>query len=194
MAVEFEIKFRATPEQQKAIEATCADAPRLYDMQTTYYDTPGGDLAARKFTLRRRMENETSVCTLKTPAAGLGRNEFEVNCPVIRQALPQLCQMAGIPELPKLVANGVLPICGAKFRRKAITITRSDCIVELALDQGILTGGGKEIPLCEIEVELKDGSREWAKAYAAMLQAAFGLIPEKKSKFRRALDLAKGEV
>ena len=192
MAVEFEIKFLATPEQQAQISRVCNGTRTQLHMETTYYDTPAGDLSARFFTLRRRMENQVSVCTLKIPAEG-GRGEFEVSCDTIEKALPELCRLSGVAELPALLEKGLVPVCGAKFDRTAILLERPDCTLELALDRGVLTGGEREIPLCEVEVELKSGDREGAKAYAAMLQVAYGLTKERKSKFRRALDLAKGE-
>ena len=65
--------------------------------------------------------------------------------------------------------------------------------LELALDRGVLLGGGKEIPLCEVEVELKSGAPEDAVAFAETMAKDFGLRPEHKSKFRRALALSKGE-
>ena len=105
MAVELEIKFRATPEQQAAVRSVLSGEEREYTMRTTYYDTPDGDLSARKYTLRRRMENQVSVCTLKTPAKGIGRNEFELNCDRIEEAIPELCRLSGLPELPGLLAK-----------------------------------------------------------------------------------------
>ncbi len=193
MAVEFELKFRATPEQQETIRGMLSGETRQYTMQTTYYDTPAGDLSARKYTLRRRMENDISVCTLKTPAKGLGRNEFEIQCPSIEEALPQICELSGLEELPGLLAKGIVPTCGAAFQRTSITVERPDCTLEIALDRGKLTGGGREKPLCEIEVELKSGAEEGAKAYAKMLQVAYGLTQEKLSKVQRARALARGE-
>ena len=65
--------------------------------------------------------------------------------------------------------------------------------MELALDRGVLLGGGREVALCEVEVELKDGQPEAAVAFAQELAEKFGLRPEQKSKFRRALALAEGE-
>ena len=65
--------------------------------------------------------------------------------------------------------------------------------VELALDEGVLSGGSREVPLCEVEVELKSGSREAAVIYATQLAVAYGLKQEKGSKFRRAKALAEGE-
>lgn len=193
MGIEFELKFRATPEALTAMAKAISGRMQVFQMETTYYDTPTGALSQRRYTLRRRMENDLSVCTLKTPAEGFGRREFEVNSPELEAALPELCKLSGLPELPGLLQEGVVPLCGARFDRRAITVSLEDCILEVALDEGVLTGGGKTQKLCEAEVELKKGSREAAVKYAKELAERFGLVPESRSKFSRAKALAKGE-
>lgn len=193
VGIEFELKFRATPEKLNAIRANVPGQEEIFTMETTYYDTQDNALSQHHYTLRRRMENQRSVCTLKTPAGDLGRGEFEVECPDIATAIPILCKLSGLADLPALTAVGVVPVCRARFTRIAKTIVLEDCTVELALDQGILSGGNREIPLCEVEVELKSGSREAACRYALLLAATYGLEQEKHSKFRRALALYKGE-
>ena len=194
MGVEYELKFRATAEKQAAIRAEIQGPEQEFDMPTTYYDALDGGLSQRRYTLRRRLENGVSVCTLKTPSTGAGRGEWEVRCDSIEEAIEELCKL-GCPEnLKELTAGGIKQVCGAKFHRIAKTVQLADGIVELALDQGILMGGGKEIPLCEVEVELKEGSPEMTHSYAIMLAALYGLTPEKGSKFRRALALAKEEA
>lgn len=160
-------------------------------METTYYDTPGGSLSARKCTLRRRLENGKSVCTLKTPAPGGARGEWETEDTEIETAIPKLCKLAEVDLLPVLEKEGIAAVCGARFTRKCVTLDVGSAVVELALDAGVLLGGGKEIPLCELEVELKSGSRKAAAAFGGLLAKKYGLQPEEKSKFRRALDLAK---
>ena len=119
--------------------------------------------------------------------------EYELDCDSIQEAIPELCKLSGDPDLEKLLAAGVVSVCGAAFNRIAKTVELAECTVELALDAGILTGGEKEQLLCEIEVELKRGSREAALEYARDLMRKYGLVQEKSSKFRRALVLAKGE-
>lgn len=193
MGIEFEVKFRATPGSHSAIREAYSGAFSQLQMETTYYDTVDGSLAARWFTLRRRMENGRSVCTLKTPEKGLGRGEYEVLCPDIDAAIPELCKLSGVSELPSLTEGGLVPVCGARFTRLAQMLYLPECTVELALDEGVLTGGGKSVPLCEVEVELKSGSREAVLAFAKELAQRFDLAPETRSKFRRALALAKGE-
>ena len=188
MGVEFEVKFRATPEILEKLRQELPGEETHFSMETTYYDTPAGELAAKHFTLRRRMENQVSVCTLKTPA-GRGRNEYEVVAPTIEDALPELCKLSG-HALP----TGIQPICGAKFNRIAKILTVPGAVAELALDTGILTGGGKELPLCELELELKAGDPAALVLYAAGLSATYSLEEEKHSKFRRALALSRGEM
>lgn len=192
MGIEFELKFRAKPEILEAIARDVAGQVRDFDMATTYYDTPDRKLKQVKYTLRRRMENGVSVCTLKTPADGLGRREYELQCATIEEALEKLCKLPELPELAALTAGGVRKVCGARFHRRAITVKMDGCTVELALDEGILTGGGVDLPLCEVEVELKEGCREDATLYARLLAAKHGLEPEKLSKFQRATMLAEG--
>ena len=191
MGVEYEWKFRADPKSQEVILAAYGDGWQQIAMETTYYDTPGGDLAKLRYTLRRRMENGKSVCTVKTPADHGGRGEWETEESTIERAIPKLCKLGGPETLQQLAENGLQAICGARFTRKARAIDIGAAVVELALDQGILLGGGREISLCEMEIELKEGSLEAAAAYAEHLAKKYGLVPEQKSKFRRALDLTK---
>ena len=193
MGVEFELKFRASRERQEAIRQAYSAEEQIFQMQTTYYDTPTGQFSARKCTLRRRLENGVSICTLKTPAGGFGRREWEVACDTIEAAIEELCKLEVPEELTALAAEGLIPICGARFTRVAKTICWEDAVLELALDQGILTGGNRETPLCEVEVELKSGSQETCLAFARILSERFGLEEEPHSKFRRALALYQGE-
>ena len=190
MGREFELKYAAAPEQQAAIRELFPDLVPI-EMETTYYDTPAGDLSARRWTLRRRFEDGRSVCTLKTPAPGGARGEWELEMGDIRDAIPELCKLGAPEELVSLAENGVIQVCGARFTRLAGVISAEGCTLELALDSGILTGGGRTGPLCEVEVELKAGSDADAVAYAQALARRFGLIPQPKSKYRRALELAR---
>ena len=92
-------------------------------------------------------------------------------------------------ELSVFAEAGLVAACGARFTRLAGLIHAAGCSVELALDEGVLLGGGKELPLCEIEVELKEGSEDAAAAFAIALAQEYGLRPETRSKIARALAL-----
>ena len=187
MGMEFELKYRATPEIQQELARN--GQWHSISMETTYYDTPSQSLSQRHYTLRRRLENGVSVCTLKAPAGDLARGEWETECAAIEAAIPELCKL-GCPEnLPALTQEGLIPVCGARFTRLASTVAYGETTLEIALDRGILFAGDKEIPLCEIEVELKAGTPAQAVAYAQALAQRFGLAPEPGSKFKRALAL-----
>lgn len=192
MGIEFERKFRASSSIMDEIRNAFSQEEQLISMETTYYDTPDKALSSRWYTLRRRMENDQSVCTLKAPVSQRGRGEWEVLSEDIEVAILELCKLGAPKNLILLTRCGVEPICGAKFTRIAKTLVLADCTVELALDKGILFGGGKEEPLCEVEVELKEGTPEACEAFAKDLALRFGLKREQKSKFRRALALYEG--
>lgn len=192
MGREFELKYAATLAAQQAIRDALGEGFQTIAMETTYYDTPDRRLSAVRYTLRRRMENGVAVCTVKTPADAHGRGEWECRCDRIEDAIPELCKLGAPEDLRRWTETGLIPICGARFTRLAKTVEAHGAVLELALDTGKLLGGGKEELLCEVEVELKAGTEEAAEAYAAELAGRFGLTPEKKSKFRRALALAEG--
>ena len=190
MGYEFELKFRADENTLALLRREVAGEEKTYHMHTTYYDTPDGGLSAKRYTLRRRMENDVSVCTLKVPAKGDGRGEFETVCDTIEAAIPELCKLSGLAEMEGIT---IQEVCGARFTRIAKTFVWQGTTMELALDKGELFGGGRTIPLFEVEVELKEGSEAAVRAFGAFLSVAYGLQPEKASKFRRGLALYRGE-
>lgn len=192
MGREFELKFAATALDHEALRARFGNLSPI-TMETTYYDTPSGDIRRLRWTLRRRKENGVSVCALKTPGEGFGHGEWEVCCEKIEKAVGPMLGKGAPKELYAFLQSGFIPVCGARFTRLAGLIDAPGCTVELALDEGILFGGGREIPLCELEVELKDGSQDMLLRWATVLAARYGLAPEKKSKFKRASALAAGE-
>lgn len=186
MGLEFELKYRATPELLRAVGADFPGDYEVKRMTTAYYDTPAGDLSRRHWTLRCRQENETFVCTLKVPADGGARGEWELSCEDIHSAIPQLAELSGRAELLTLTRDGVVHTCGASFVRRYRTLTIGTTTVELALDQGELMGGGRKAAFAELELELKEGSREDVLRLGKLLETSYGLEQEPKSKYARA--------
>ena len=193
MGIEYERKLKATPESLARLKEIFVANQTHFDMETTYYDTPDGDFSARHWTVRRRMENEISVCTFKFPVDAVGRGEFEVENPSLEAAIAELCKLSGKEELAHLAAKGLIDVCGAKFHRIAVPLTFGNSRLELALDQGVLLGGGSTMPLFEVEAELKAGDPKDVDQFSIYLQTTYGLEPETLSKFARAKMLAKGE-
>lgn len=193
MGREFELKFRANPEVLDAIRAAYGPFSSI-TMETVYYDTAEGHMRRLRWTLRRRYENGVSVCTVKTPAPGGGRGEWEVTAPDIREAIPKLIALGAPEALAQLTREELIQVCAARFTRLAATLEIPGATVELALDSGVLLGGGQELPFAEVEAELKAGSEGAVTAFAGDLARRFSLEPEPKSKQQRALALAKGNT
>ena len=189
MGREFELKYQATPETIAAIQAKFGEFTPI-SMETTYYDTEDLSLRQRKWTLRRRLENEKSVCTVKTPLPDGSRGEWETENTDLAAGVRQLCAMGAPKEILDYVNCGVAPFCGAKFTRLAKTMELPGGSVELALDEGVLLGGGQEKPFSEVEVELKSGEDSVASAFAGALAKEFNLTEQPKSKLARAMALA----
>ena len=189
MGREFELKYAATPATLEVIRADGENWTRI-SMETAYFDTPEGDLAKKKCTLRQRMENGISVCTLKTPADGFGRGEWDKKEVWSEETVKALFAAAGLENIP---FEKLQKVCGARFTRLAKKVELSACSLEIALDEGVLSGGGREIPLCEVEVECKSGDENIVVSWAQSLAEEYGLQPERFSKFYRASRLAKGE-
>lgn len=188
MGREFELKYQATPEIIGSIREKFGEFTPI-SMETTYYDTEDLSLRKRKWTLRQRLENGRAVCTVKTPLPDGSRGEWEVECTDLAAGAARLCAMGAPGEILNYVNQGVVPFCGAKFTRLAKTIELPGGAVELALDQGVLLGGGREKPFAEVEVELKSGSDAVAEDFAGALAREFGLKPQPKSKLARAMAL-----
>lgn len=196
-----ELEFKLAVPDTRIMEAILFDKEvaavrqgnyQLIDMATIYYDTEDRALSARKWTLRLRQENFDLVATVKTPA-GEDHTRGEWSCPAqsIEEAIDRLVAQGAPKELPALTANGVRPLCLARFSRRAAEVRFADgTVCELAGDVGVVCAGQKESPICEIEVELKQGDAETAKAFADELCERFGLKEEPLSKFQRAAKLA----
>lgn len=193
MGMEYEWKYRATAEILAAVEEKYPKRYNTVKMVTTYFDTAEGALSARRMTLRLRQENDTTVCTFKTTVDDQTRGEWECQCADIGQGIEKLCKLGAPEELNVLTAVGVEPVCGAAFTRRVAKFRFLDAVLELALDEGVLLGGDRQQPFCEIEVEWKSGRLADAEGFCKELSGTFGLQTEKESKFCRAMGLARGE-
>lgn len=193
MGREFELKYAASASQLEKLKEHYPNLQPI-SMETSYYDAIDGALSKLRWMLRRRMENGISVCTLKTPLPDGSRGEWEVQCGSIEEGAAALCAAGAPEELLTYTAKGLTEVCAARFTRLAGIIELENCTAELALDEGCFLGGGRVLPFTEVEVELKDGSEEGVLTFAGQLAAEFGLKSEEKSKYRRALDLARGDT
>ena len=155
--------------------------------ESTYYDTPDGQLDEKHWALRLRRAGEKSLVTVKTPGAGYARGEWETEAEYLEDAVPQLVQDGAPAELADLLASETLgPVCGTRFTRIRTRLQLDGCVCELDGDIGELQCGQKRAPLCELELELKDGDAAGMLAFAKALAEKFRLREEPRSKSQRA--------
>ena len=189
MGRELELKFAASSETLDAMEEKYAPLTPI-TMHTRYFDTPHQAFRARKWTLRLRLENGRPVCTLKTCLPDGSRGEYETESGDIASAIPALLDLGAPAELEELAREGLEEVCGARFTRLAKLIDVPGGQVELALDRGEFTGGGRTLPFTEAEAELKAGPDEVLALFGRALAEEFSLREEPRSKIQRAMALA----
>ena len=87
MGREFELKYRADKAQLEEIAAVYGPF-REIAMETTYYDAPSGVFSRLHWTLRRRLENGVSVCTLKSNLPDGSRGNGRRNAAISSRPCP----------------------------------------------------------------------------------------------------------
>ena len=189
MGRELELKFAASSETLDAMEEKYAPLTPI-TMHTRYFDTPHQAFWERRWTLRLRLENGRPICTLKTRLSDGSRGEYETESGDIVSAIPALLEQGAPAELEELAREGLEEVCGARFTRLARIIYVPGGQVELALDRGEFTGGGRTLPFTEAEAELKAGPDEVLARFGRALAEEFSLREEPRSKIQRAMALA----
>ena len=187
--LEVELKLEATAEAMEALLASpllrehARSTVRSRLLVNTYYDTPDHRLGRRRLAFRVRQIGRRFVQTLKSAnaaeGAGSSRDEWEVE---LTDGTPQLAAFAdpAVPELTGLVLPDELaPIFETRFRRQAMLVAWPDADrpaarIEVAFDRGAIRAGGRESPISEVELELKDGD---PRALFELAESMRGLVP-----------------
>ncbi|MBB3230101.1 CYTH domain-containing protein [Halomonas stenophila] len=199
MANEIELKLAlgATgPEALRHHPCLAGLAPRTTRLGNTYFDTPGGDLEAARMALRLRHVDDRLLQTLKTRGEGSGglssRGEWEWE--VIGPGL-DLSRLAALPPVTAL-GEGVLgklaPRFTTDFVRETWWLEDDSATIEVALDIGEIRSDGREAPIRELELELKEGDAATVLELAARLAEDVPLRPSDTSKAARGGALLAG--
>ncbi|MGD9108270.1 MAG: CYTH domain-containing protein [Gammaproteobacteria bacterium] len=161
-------------------------------LENIYFDTPNLALKKKNYALRIRKYGNHILQTLKTDQKINNelheRQEWEYEIKT-EQIYPNQFP-AEIQKWLKPLINQLKPIFTTNFERKIWLIKLEDkTIIELALDQGQIKADDKTLPICEIELELKQGELESMLQFAQKLQQDIKLTPEKVSKAERGYEL-----
>lgn len=129
---------------------------RVAEQRSVYFDTPDGALAAAGMSLRIRDTPTSRIQTLKTRGTGSGlfqRPEIERHAEGDRPVLPGDSPAFDVIADPAELA----PVFTIEVSRRTWNIRGEGSLIEAVLDRGIARSGDRQSPICEIELELKEG-------------------------------------
>lgn len=165
----------------------------IISMNADYYDTKDLDLLRHNFVIRIRKENGVYVCTLKKRTKELDsgvlvREEWNKEIPAknikldyFPEAKDEMAAIIGDKELVKIVETD--------FIRRTLDIEFQSSVLEMAVDYGKIISGGHEVPIMEIEIELKKGIEADIVPFIEEYLKDYNLKVETESKFSRGVDL-----
>lgn len=183
-----------TPAQIEALPWAPYDLvqPAILHQHNTYFDTTDRALSKTKHSVRLRRENDILLVTLKGPgtvATGVhSRPEWEVPT---ASAEPDQWPEEIRTKLHELIgAEPLQPLFTIHNLRRAWVLLRDGLpLGEVALDEGTIEVADQQLPLYELEIELKGGAPGDLDALATMIVQHLPATPEDRSKFTRGFAL-----
>ncbi len=159
-------------------------------MQAVYFDTPDLALSQGGISLRIRQSGDTRTQTIKVAdakAAGLfARSEWEME---VADMVPVVDDRTPLPALLGDEAGTLAPIFTVVVERLTWMIASGEASIELVLDRGYVAVGDRQSPICELEMELKQGEPAALFALARTLAAQFPVPLGVVTKSERGYDL-----
>lgn len=198
---ELEIKLQVPPHELPAVEAalTRGQTQRRTRLRAAYFDTAQRDLARAGIALRVRQEGRRRVQTLKA-AGDDALTRFEHNVVVGPHDAVDPARHAGTSggdRLLSLLGEAGTPLVET-YRTDILRRTRLLRVgrqqVELALDVGHIIAGDRRLPVCELEIELVEGTPHMVLQTARRWGLRHGLWIDVRSKAERGDRLARGEA
>jgi inorganic triphosphatase YgiF len=196
MSSEIELKLEVAPgaTEQLMRQPWIERAPRQSQRQLSiYFDTSENQLRKRGYTLRVRSVGDRYIQTVKSldNCAGLserGEWEYQIDGPE-----PDEERLADTP-LADVEVSSLHPVIRSEVNRTACRLRPDGAELELDVDHGTMTAGGRKMPVHEIEIELLRGSAQSAVDLARLIA---GHVPVKLgvlSKAERGFALADGTL
>ncbi|TCJ16515.1 CYTH and CHAD domain-containing protein [Parasulfuritortus cantonensis] len=195
MSIEIELKLAIAPRAVAGLRrhALLSGVPVRRDkLYGIYFDTPDFQLSRNRGAFRLRREGYHWVQTVKLDRGSVGglsmRPEYEVRLAGKQPdfaLLPEAARAAITPEVEARLA----PVFVTDFQRTIWHIERPAGTVEVALDLGHIRAGAADLPVAEVELELKAGTGAVLFEIARELLAGVAMVPEYRSKALRGYGL-----
>lgn len=160
MAEEVELKLEISDDAAEALAAAplFAGEPKRQSLRAIYFDTPARQLQNAGFSLRIRQSAGKRVQTIKATGAvnaGLfARPEWERAAEDDRPVLDDTTPLKALlgPDVLE-----VAPLFEVNVERLVRVLSWQGALIEVALDRGEVVAAERRSPICEIELELKEG-------------------------------------
>lgn len=196
---EVELKLELEPDGADALttHALVGAAPaKVADQLSTYFDTADGALRAAGFSLRIRQSNGRFVQTVKQSgpsSAGLfDRPEWEREIAGTEIDFEAAAETPLGDVLGKKLRKRLKPLVEVDVRRSTWNVEHGASRIELILDAGSVTGGGRREAIMEAELELKSGEPRHLIEVARQLSRAVPVRLGVLTKAERGYRLAEG--
>jgi len=201
MSEEIEIKFIVHPGSVSSLAERVSAGGGVHTapqrLINIYFETADLDLRHHGIGLRIRGNNDSYEMTAKTAGKIIGglHQHPEYNIPVSGpeldlSLLPTEIWPAGT-DIADLQSK-LKPLFRTDYQREKWLVKCGDSEIEVAFDRGDVIAGEISEPICELEMELKQGNTTDLLAYAQTLSAEGGLRLGSLSKAARGYHLAAG--
>lgn len=164
MAQEVELKFLIESGGLPMLDSLPLIGKRLRHarrehIETTYFDTPERLFTDHGFALRVRKHRKGRLLSVKqTGSAGIERGEWERP---ISGDEPSPQDISETPAAALLHGNGagerLEPLFTVAVDRATFLVKEGVSRIEVAVDRGEIKHNGRQLPVCELELELKKG-------------------------------------
>ena len=128
-------------------------------LTATYFDMPDRRLEKAGLTMRLRSDGKERILTIKNMAkASIGRGEWER--PIAHDS-PQAPDWTGSPAASVLADfdAALATLFTSTVERSIANVTHGTSRIEIACDAGRIERNGEALPICEVELELKQGKK-----------------------------------
>ncbi|WP_332675647.1 CYTH and CHAD domain-containing protein [Aromatoleum sp.] len=200
MSQEIELKLSLPPEALPALRrhplfSGGAKQGKAATLDNTYFDTPDLSLKADKVAVRTRRQGRRLLQTVKCAAESVGgltaRPEWE-------QTFAGKFDFSAIdaPKVQKRLLRHeaeLVPVFSTRFRRETRLHKSDDVRILMMIDSGEVIAGERREPICELELELVEGSALDLLELARRLAEELPLWPNDASKAERGFRLHLGE-